>query len=77
MESRIELSKNLGVCRARFSVLLFPHRDKERFVTTIERGATRIQERIGSGGARSPVDEAGVGSQRQLVVTTWRSPRWV
>lgn len=26
---------------ARFSVLLFPHRDKERFVTTLERGATR------------------------------------
>jgi len=41
MESRVDLSKNIGVSRARFSVLLFPHRDKERFVTTLERGATR------------------------------------
>jgi len=38
---RAVLSKNIGVSFARFSVLLLPHRDKERFVNTIERGATR------------------------------------
>jgi hypothetical protein len=31
--------KNTGLSFARFSVLLFPHQDKERFVTTLERGA--------------------------------------
>lgn len=41
MESHADLSKNIGVSRARFSGLLFPHRDKERFVSTIAWGATR------------------------------------
>lgn len=37
----LALSENAGLSRARFSVLLFPHRDKDRFVTTLERGAAR------------------------------------
>lgn len=37
MESRADLSENIGLCVARFSVLRFPHRDKERFVTTVQR----------------------------------------
>jgi hypothetical protein len=41
MESRPDLLENAGLSFARFSVLLFPHRDKERFVTTLEQGATR------------------------------------
>jgi hypothetical protein len=41
MENMADLSKNAGLSCARFSVLLFPHRDKERFVSTIGRGATR------------------------------------
>jgi hypothetical protein len=38
MESRPDLSKNPGLSFARFSVLRVPHQDKERFVSTIERG---------------------------------------
>jgi hypothetical protein len=55
MEIRADLSKNTGLCVARFSVLLFPHQDKERFVNTIERGATRYWLRTlatGGSGAR-------------------------
>jgi hypothetical protein len=39
MESRPDLSKTARLSFARFSVLLFPHQDRERFVTTLERGA--------------------------------------
>jgi hypothetical protein len=41
MENRTDLSKNARLSFTRFSVLLFPHRDKERFVTTLSRGAIR------------------------------------
>jgi hypothetical protein len=41
MESRPDLLENAGLSLARFFVLLYPHRDKERFVSTIARGATR------------------------------------
>lgn len=36
---RLDLSNNLGLSRARFSVLRFPHHDKERFVNTLAWGA--------------------------------------
>jgi hypothetical protein len=39
MQSRTELSRNAGLSFARFSVLRFPHQDKERFVNAIEWGA--------------------------------------
>jgi hypothetical protein len=36
MGNRPDLLKNAGISFARFSALLFPHQDKERFVNTID-----------------------------------------
>lgn len=40
--SRMALSENVGPSCARFSVRLFPHRDKGRFVTTLSRGTVLV-----------------------------------
>lgn len=45
MEIRADLSKNAGLSCARFSVLLFPHRDKERFVNHHRTGRHSIRRR--------------------------------
>ena len=40
-KNRPDLSENIGLSFARFSVLLFPHHYKERFVTAVVWNATR------------------------------------
>lgn len=63
MESRADLSKNAVLSSTRFSVLLFPHRDKEQFVTVVERGATHPHLRTfatGGSGRRGWKGGAGI-----------------
>lgn len=72
-ESRPDLSKNSRLRAARFSVLLGPHRDKERFVTTPAWGASSIAfaNLWGPTGpevvtAHDALEFAGCGSRRAL-----------
>ncbi len=50
MESRTDLSENIGLCVARFSVLVFPHQDKEK-ERPVRVGCTHV---LGFGAPRVP-----------------------